>query len=255
MFRPRIIPVLLIKDKGLVKSVKFKNHHYIGDPINAAKIYSNLRADELIILDIEASNQKRLIDINLIKELGEETNMPLSVGGGIKTLDDIRLLLESGAEKVIINTHAIENPNFIREASKTFGSSTICVCIDVKKNIFSKENVFINNGEKSTPLNPLKAAILMEKNGAGEIIIQSINHDGTMNGYDLKLIKEISKNVSIPVVALGGASSLENISDTYKNTKVSGLAAASIFVYRDIQKGVLINYPNREKKMNLFKKL
>lgn len=245
MFRPRIIPVLLLKNLALVKSVQFKNHKYIGDPINAVRIFNDLKADELVFLDIEASKENRLISLDFVKNVGEEANMPFGVGGGIKTLDDIQSVISAGAEKAIINTTAAQNHDFIREASGTFGSSTIVVCIDVKKKLFRGERTWILGGSRSTNYSPLDFARLMEQNGAGEIIIQSIERDGMMEGYDIELIKSISTAVSIPVVALGGAGKKDHLIDAYKNGYANGLAAGSLFVYQGSKRGVLINYPDK----------
>ena len=162
MFRPRIIPVLLLKDEALVKSVQFKNHNYIGDAINAVRIFNDLRADELVFLDIEASKQGRLISLDFVKDVGEEANMPFAVGGGIKSIEDIKSIINAGAEKVIINTTAMTNPNFVREAADYFGSSTIVVCIDVKKKLFKGNVTWSLSGTKSTGLTPIETA---KKNG------------------------------------------------------------------------------------------
>lgn len=245
MFRPRIIPVLLLKNLALVKSIQFKNHKYIGDPINAVRIFNDLKADELVFLDIEASKENRLVSLEFVKNVGEEANMPFAVGGGIRSIEDIRTIISAGAEKVIINTHAAENPDFIKEASDIFGSSTIVVCIDVKKKFLRGERTWVLSGSRSTDYTPLEFAELMEKNGAGEIIIQSIEKDGMMEGYDIDLIKSISTAVSIPVVALGGAGDLGDLDKAYKNGYANGLAAGSIFVYQGTKRGVLISYPDK----------
>ena len=246
MFRPRIIPVLLLKDQGLVKSVKFKNYNYIGDPINAVRIYNELKADELVFLDILATKENRTMPLELIKDIGEEANMPFAVGGGIQTVESIQEIIKAGAEKVVINSYAVENPDFIKEASEMFGSSTITVCIDVKKNLFGKASVYLQSENKSTNLSPKDFAQLMEEKGAGEIIIQSVDKDGTMKGYDLDLIKQISEAVSIPVVALGGAKDIQDLKKAYHTAYASAMAAGSMFVYLGTKKGVLINYPERE---------
>ena len=242
MFRPRIIPVLLLQGNALVKSKGFKDFRYIGDPINAVKVFNDLKVDELVFLDIEATKEKRTISTELVSQVGEEANMPFAVGGGIKNLDEIQNIIAKGAEKVIINTCAVENPKFIREASDNFGSSTIVVCIDVKKKFFSGEVVWRNSGSKSSKYSPKDFAKIIEENGAGEIIIQSIDKDGTMSGYDLDLVKEISTAVAIPVVALGGAGNLEHMIEAYKKGFASALAAGSLFVFQGPNKGVLINY-------------
>jgi len=245
MFRPRIIPVLLLKKQALVKSVRFGKHRYIGDPINAVKIFNDLRADELVFLDIEASSQGRLISLDFVRDVGEEAHMPFSVGGGIRSLEDINCVLAAGAEKVVINTYAGIDPSFVQKASEAFGSSTVVVCIDVKKRLFGRSQAWLRNGSTATGLTPLEFAQMMEDNGAGEIIIQSIEKDGTMNGYDLELTRSIATAVKIPVVALGGAGTKEHLEDAYRDGRADGLAAGSMFVYRDAKRGVLINYPDK----------
>jgi cyclase len=177
--------------------------------------------------------------------VGEEANMPFAVGGGIRTIGDIRAIISEGAEKVIINTMAARNPEFIRQAADTFGSSTIVVCMDIKRNFFGKNQVCFLNGQKSTGVSPVEFAQVMEQKGVGELIVQSIDQDGMMNGYDLDLIRRISEAVTIPVVALGGAGSLADMHDAYKQSYANGLAAGSMFVYHGARKGVLINYPDK----------
>jgi cyclase len=245
MFRPRIIPVLLLRNQGLVKSIAFKNHRYIGDPINAVKIFNDLKADELVFLDILASKKNRTISLDFVKNVGEEANMPFAVGGGIKTLENIRKIISAGAEKIIVNTNAAKDPEFIHDASETFGSSTIVVCIDVKKKFLGKEETWILGGSKSTGRNPVEFAQQMEDRGAGEIIIQSIDLDGTMRGYDIPLIRKISEAVSIPVIALGGAGNIQHMKQAYLNGFANGLAAGSLFVYHGARNGILINYPEK----------
>jgi imidazole glycerol-phosphate synthase subunit HisF len=253
MFRPRIIPVLLLRGKGLVKTIQFKDHRYIGDPINAVKIFNDLKADELVFLDIMASKENRMISLDLIQKFGEETNMPFAVGGGISNLNQIQKILNSGAEKVIINTHAAKDPDFIREAADTFGSSSIAICIDVKKNFLGKVQTWTMGGTKPNRISPVDFAKFMQDKGIGEIIVQSIERDGMMQGYDIELIKLISKAVSIPVVALGGAGNLEHMKQAYKEAYANGLGAGSMFVYHGARNGILINYPDRKEINHLFK--
>jgi cyclase len=246
MFRPRVIPVLLLKNKGLVKTVRFDKSRYIGDPINAVRIFNDHKADELAFLDILASKENRLISIDFVRDVGEEANMPFSVGGGIKSIDDIRKIINAGAEKVIINSFAAQNPDFISAAADAFGSSTIVVCIDVKKKIFGGMQTYIIGGSKATGYNPLEFAQLMQEKGAGEIIIQSIEKDGMMDGYDIELIINITSNLTIPVIALGGAGNIDHLKEAYHIGKAGGLAAGSMFVYHGSKKGVLINYPEKK---------
>ncbi len=245
MFRPRIIPVLLLKNQALVKSKKFADYNYIGDAINAVRLFNDLKCDELVFLDIDASVQNRQVSLEFVKDVGEEANMPFSVGGGIKTIDDIRKIIKSGAERVIIGTTAVQNPDFIYEASQEFGSSTITVCIDVKRKILGGYQVNYLNGKKNSGLSPYEFAQIMQEKGAGEIIIQSIDKDGTMQGYDIDLIKKISTSVTIPVVALGGAGNIDHLKEAYVSAGATGLAAGSLFVYHGAKRGVLINYPER----------
>lgn len=245
MFRPRVIPVLLLKGTALVKSVKFKDHRYIGDPINAVKIFNDLRADELVFLDISATKERRLIDLGFVREVGEEANMPFAVGGGIRTLEDIRRIIEAGAERVVLNTVAAENPEFVRQAADAFGSSTIAVCVDVKKKWFGAATTWSAGGTRASGQTPVEFAKQATQFGAGEIIIQSIERDGTMQGYDLQLVRSVSEAVPVPVVALGGAGSLVHLQQAYVEGFASGLAAGSLFVYHGPKKGVLINYPER----------
>lgn len=246
MFRPRIIPVLLLNNDHLVKSKNFRDYRYIGDPINAVRIFNEFMADELVFLDVTATKNNRVISLDLIKDIGEEANMPFCVGGGIRALSQIKEIISAGAEKVIIGSYAIINPDFVKQASDEFGTSTITVCIDVKKKPFGKEQVWSVNGSKASGLDPLLFAQLMEKNGAGEIIVQSIENDGKMKGYDLNLIKRISENVNIPTVALGGAGTLDDFKKAYTEAHATGLAAGSLFVYYGPNKGVLINYPEKQ---------
>lgn len=245
MFRPRIIPVLLLKNLALVKSVRFRKHKYIGDPINAVGIFNDLRADELVFLDIEASRNNRLISVDFVRTVGEEAHMPFAVGGGVRSIDDIRSLLKAGAEKVVINTYAGEKPEFIKQASETFGSSAIVVCIDVNKRVFQGQKTWMSCGSRSTGLSPVDFAQLMEANGAGELIVQSIERDGTMSGYDIDLISSVAKAVNVPVVALGGAGSKADLIEAYRQGNANGVAAGSLFVYQSAKRGVLINYPER----------
>ncbi|HAF30098.1 MAG TPA: imidazole glycerol phosphate synthase subunit HisF [Bacteroidales bacterium] len=252
MFRPRVMPILLLKGMGLVKSVKFKDYRYIGDPINAVKIFNDLKADELVFLDILASKEKRSISLDFVRKVGDEANMPFAVGGGIRTIQDIKDIINAGAEKVIINTYAAESPDFIQEASAVFGSSTIVVSIDVKKKLFGKKQVYVLGGRKSTGLDPVSFAKLMEEKGAGEIIINSIENDGLMTGYDLGLVREVSEAVTIPVVAAGGAGIMEDFKKAVEESYASAVAAGSMFVYFGPRRAVLINYPTQEELKKQF---
>jgi cyclase len=249
MYRPRIIPVLLLGKNGLVKSTSFSNYKYIGDPLNAVQIFNDFHADELIFLDIYATRQNRTIPLDLIKNVGEEAHMPFAVGGGIKTIKDIRDIINAGAERIVVNTAAGLNPDFINEAAGNFGSSTIAVSIDVKNDFWGNEKVWIKNGSKALPYTPVAFAQLMEEKGCGEIIIHAVKRDGMMTGYDIDLIKKISEAVKIPVVALGGAGCLQHMQAAYKGGYANGLAAGSMFVYQGLNQGVLLNYPQTKNLM------
>ena len=243
MFRPRIIPVLLLQEDVLVKSVRFRNPRYIGDPINAVRLFNSMAADEILFLDINATSRGRCLSLELVRQIGEEAHMPFGVGGGFRNVDDIRAAIRAGAEKVVLNTAAVEVPGLVYEAAQTFGASSVAVCIDVFKPRFGKEQVFIRAGRKATGISPVDYACRMRDEGAGEIIVQSIRRDGAMQGYDLDLLRRISEAVSIPVVALGGAGSVQHLRDGYEEGMASALAAGSLFVYQGPRKGVLINYP------------
>lgn len=245
MFRPRVIPVLLLRRGGLVKTEGFGKPRYIGDPINAVRIFNDHRADELVFLDILATREGRLIPLDFVRNVGEEANMPFAVGGGIRTLVDIRNILSAGAEKVVLNSFAAENPAFIAQAADSFGSSTITVCIDVQQKRFGGLRTWTVGGTRATAYAPEEFAQLAEQKGAGEIIVQSILRDGKMEGYDLDLISRVSEAVTIPVVALGGAGRLDDLRRAYHETHASGLAAGSMFVFHGPKRGVLINYPDR----------
>ena len=231
-------------NNALVKSKVFTDYKYIGDPMNAVKIFNDSHADELIFLDIKATKENRLISSELVRKIGEEAHMPFTVGGGIKDIIDIRNLIHAGAERVMINSSAGLRPDFIREAADTFGSSTIVVCMDVKKDFWKNEKVWLNNGRKSLNYCAVEYARLIESKGAGEIIVQSIKRDGMMNGYDIDLIKQVAEAVKIPVVALGGAGTMKHMEEAFIKSHVNGLAAASMFIYQGKKQGVLINYPD-----------
>jgi len=252
MFRPRIIPCLLLKNKGLVKSIKFKNYRYIGDPMNAVRIFNEHEADELIFLDILASQEKRMIRLDLVKKIGEEAFMPFAVGGGISTIEQMRDILKVGAEKIIINTSAVRNPELIKNAVSEFGSSTIVVSIDVKRNFLKKERIWLYGGRKSTSYDPIEFAKFAAEMGAGELMINSIDRDGSMSGYDIDLIRSISDSVDIPVIACGGAGNLDDMKKGYEEGHASALAAGSLFVYHGDRRAVLINYPNKQDIKELF---
>lgn len=245
MLRPRIIPCLLVREKGLVKTVKFSEGKYVGDPLNAVKIFNEKEVDELMILDIDATTNNREPDFELIRNIAIESRMPLCYGGGVKTVEQAKKIISLGAEKVAISSAAIENPQIISQIAKAVGTQSVVVVIDVKyRGVFKKAEVVIYNGSKPTGLHPFEFAKKCEELGAGEIVVNSVDRDGMMIGFDNKLIKEIREAISIPMTILGGASSLDDISSAIKNFGVIGVAAGSLFVFKGKYKAVLINYPN-----------
>ncbi len=250
----RVIPVLLIKDGGLVKSIKFKNHKYVGDPINAVKIFNEKEVDEIVILDISASKEKKAPNIKMITEIAGEAFMPLSYGGGISSIEEVKNILYQGVEKVIFNSSAINKPNLITETATRFGSSSTVVSIDVKKNIWGQYKVFGLNGQKNTGIDVVEFAKNMENMGAGEIFLNSIDRDGTFSGYDIPLIRTISDKVTIPVIACGGAKSEVDLAQAINEGNASGVAAGSMFVFQGIHRAVLISYPNWKEIQSQFNK-
>jgi cyclase len=247
MFRPRIIPVLTLKGKGLVKTIKFdkKGARYIGDPINAVHIFNDLEADELIFLDITATIENRCISAGLVKIIGEEAYMPFAVGGGITNIKQIHQLISAGAEKVIINTSCFKTPGLISEASRQFGNQSIVAAIDIKKNLFGKYKIYINDGSKLVDIDIESHIKKLEEMGIGELFINSIDRDGTMTGYDLDLVKNISDMVRVPVIACGGAGELSDLARVTRQAKASAASAGSLFVYHGSRNAVLINYPDK----------
>lgn len=246
MYRPRLIPVLLIDGTHAVKTVRFKRRIDLGDPVNTVSLFNAFRVDELVLLDIDASRSGRTISPSLLADIASEAKMPFSVGGGIRTLEDIRRVLSAGAEKVVVSSIAAQRPEFVREAADRFGSSSIIVCMDVRTTLFGKAVVCIESGKRKLPTAPRDFARRMEEMGAGELIVQSIDNDGMMTGYDKPLLADISASLSIPVIALGGAGRLDHCLEAYGSTHVSALAAGSLFVFQNADRGVLINYPTRD---------
>ncbi|OQX21576.1 MAG: imidazole glycerol phosphate synthase subunit HisF [Candidatus Altiarchaeales archaeon A3] len=246
MLNIRVIPVLLLRNKGLLKTVEFKEGKYIGDPINAVKIFNEKEVDELIFLDITASKEQREPNFEVIRDIATECFMPFGYGGGIKTIQHIKKLFSLGVEKAVINSYAIENPSFIKEASDFFGSQSIVVSIDVKKSLMGKYKVYNCSKNKLTDLDPVEFSIKMESLGCGEIFLNSVDRDGTMKGYDIDLIKKVTNEVNIPVIACGGAGKLEDFRDAVKQGNASAVAAGSLFVFHGKYKAVLINYPSQE---------
>jgi imidazole glycerol-phosphate synthase subunit HisF len=254
--RIRVIPVLLIQNAGLVKSIQFKKHQYVGDPINAVKIFNEKEVDEIVILDISATQSKRVPNIQQIAEITGEAFMPLAYGGGITRLEEIKEILYEGAEKVVLNTSALDDPQLIARAAQRFGNQSIVVSIDVQKNWLGQYKVYRNNGTKNTGINPVELARQVAELGAGEIMLTSIDRDGTFGGYDLDLLKQVTQAVDIPVIACGGAAEVQDFQQAVFIGGASAVAAGSMFVYQRPHRAVLISYPSQQElKEKLFSQL
>jgi len=253
MLRPRIIPCLLVTNGGLVKTVNFKNPKYVGDPINAVKIFNEKEVDELIVLDIDATIKNTEPDYRMISNLAAECRMPLCYGGGIKTVKQIERVIALGVEKVSISSSAVKTPNLISEAAKCVGSQSVVVVMDVKKSgIRRRYEVYTNNGTKGTGLDPAEVARRVEDYGAGEVVVNSIDSDGEMKGYDLELISKVREAITLPLTVLGGAGSIQDMNDLITHFGIIGAAAGSLFVFKGKYRAVLINYPIPSEKELLY---
>lgn len=245
MRRIRVIPVLLIQNKGLVKSVKFKNYKYVGDPINAVKIFNEKEVDEICLLDISASKNNRIPDFDHISEIVSEAFMPLSYGGGINDIDHADRLFYAGVEKLTVNKSFHYNPELVEKIAARYGSQSISVSIDSGKNWLGSNYAYINNGKTKTKYTPLELAVKAEDHGAGEILLNSISRDGTYQGYELDLIEKITSKVKIPLVVCGGAGNLDDFVEAIR-AGASAVAAGSMFVFQRPNQAVLISYPSVE---------
>lgn len=245
MYHNRIIPCLLLSGQGLVKTINFKNRRYLGDPINAVHIYNDSEVDELIFLDINATKEQREPDYEYLSKIAQQCFMPLCYGGGVKSISEIRRLFEIGFEKIAINSSLHYNPEILMEASDTFGSQSIVGAMDVKTVKHGKKSVYVCNGKLNTKTDPIEYAKKLEQLGAGELFVNSIDNDGMMAGYDLDMIEKISQTVNIPVIACGGAGSLQDCRKAV-DAGASAVAAGSLFVYWGRKRAVLINYPDKE---------
>ena len=243
--RIRVIPSLLLSEGGLVKTVRFKSPKYVGDPINAVKIFNDKEVDELVFLDIDATAQKRGPNMALIREIATECFMPLGYGGGITTVEEVKAILKAGVEKVVINSALAGNANLLQEAASLFGSQSIVASMDVGKNLFGKYQVYTQNGKKNVSSDPVAYAQQMEAAGAGEILLNAIHQDGTYGGYDLELIRRVAAAVQVPVIACGGARHVQDFADAVK-AGASAVSAGSMFVFHGPHRAVLINFPTQE---------
>jgi cyclase len=253
MLRPRIIPSLLIQDNGLVKTVNFKNPKYVGDPINAVKIFNEKEVDELAVFDIDATVLGKEPNYSLIERLANQSMMPLCYGGGVKTIEQAQKIFSFGIEKIALSSSVLNNPSLITQIADRVGGQSVIVVLDIKKKLLGGYEIYTHNGKKSTGLNPFKFVEDAQKLGAGEIIINSIDRDGMMKGYDLELIAKIRERITIPLTVLGGAGSLNDIEKVIDAHGVIGVAAGSLFVFKGPYKAVLINYPSQIEKDMIFK--
>jgi len=245
MLHIRIIPCLQLINESLVKTVNFGKYGYIGDPINTVRIFNELEVDELCFLDIRATLEKRQPNFRILHEIADECFMPLAYGGGVKDADTARKILSIGFEKIVLNTAAYTNPKLVSEIANYSGVQSVVVSIDVKKNIFGKYQVFICDGTKKVSIDPIEYALKLEKLGAGELLITSMDKDGTWAGFDLDILNKISNTVNIPVIANGGAGNVNHIMDVINNTKISAVALGSMVLYQGKDLGVLVNFPDK----------
>lgn len=252
MLRTRIIPCLQLIDESLVKTVKFKNQGYIGDPINTVRIFNELEVDELCFLDIRATLEKRMPNFKILKEIADECFMPLSYGGGIKDANTAQKILSMGFEKVVLNTAAFDDKNLVKKISEYSGNQSVIGSIDVKKNFWGKYQVFISDGTKKVDIDVISWAQELETLGAGELLITSMDQDGTWAGYDNDLILLITNAVRVPVIANGGAGNVNHIGDVVKKGGASAVALGSMVVYQKKDMGVLVNFPDKNALLNVL---
>jgi len=252
MLYHRAIPCLLLSNGGLVKTRKFKNGVYVGDPINVIRIFNEKEVDELVLLDIRASLEKRPPNYALLTEIASECFMPLAYGGGITSIDQIRTLLRLGIEKVVLNTALNRDPNFVKEAVAAFGSQAIVASIDVRRKLFNRREVMTLAGTEATGLDPVEAALKAEELGVGEILLTSIDAEGSMEGYDIDLLAKVSQSVNVPVIASGGAGKLEDFRSAVNEGHASAVSAGSMFVFYGPHRAVLITYPEYRELCALF---
>lgn len=253
MLRPRISPCLLVRNNGLVKTQGFGQPKYVGDPINAVRIFNEKEVDEIVVLDIDATAQGREPDAAMIRNLAAECRMPLCYGGGVKTVEQFAQIIELGVEKVAVSSAAVADPALVSGAARMVGGQSVVVVMDVKRDPKSGGyEVWTHNATRPTGLDPGEFARRMEDAGAGEIVVNSIDRDGMMKGYDLELAKRVRDAISLPMTMLGGAGSLADIQALIQDFGIIGASAGSLFVFKGVYRAVLINYPSRRDKMRLL---
>lgn len=246
MLRTRIIPTLLLRNESLVKTVRFGKFTYVGDPCNTVRIFNELEVDELLFLDITATLEKRSPNLRVLADIASECFMPLGYGGGIKSVDDAKAVFDIGFEKITVNTHAMESPNFISQLASKYGSQAVMASIDIKKDFWGCYQVRTHSGQQASKPNPVEWAKELESLGAGEILLTSIDREGTWEGFDLDLVKSVTEAVNIPVIAHGGAGTESHIDEVVRLSGASAVALGSMVVFQKKDMGVLINFPNRE---------
>jgi cyclase len=250
MLRTRVIPCLQLIDESLVKTVKFGNHGYIGDPINTVRIFNELEVDELCFLDIRATIEKRKPNFKILAEIANECFMPLSYGGGVSDADTAKQILSIGFEKIVLNSAAYSYPELVKEIANYSGNQSVVGSIDVKKNIWGKYNIYSHDGTKKQDIEPIEWAKRLEDLGAGELLVTSIDRDGTWSGFDIEIMKKIADAVKIPVIANGGAGNIDHIEEIIKKSSISAVALGSMVVYQSKGYGVLVNFPDKTELKN-----
>jgi len=246
MLKTRVIPCLQLIGDSLVKTIKFRNPSYIGDPINTVRIFNELEVDELCFLDIRATIEKRAPNIEVLQQIANECFMPLSYGGGIKDFETARTIMSIWFEKLVINTQSYYNPEFITQLSRHFGAQAVIASIDIKKNILGKYNVYVSDGSEKIEVQVIEYAKRLEKAGAGEILLTAMDKDGTWSGFDIEIIRKVSQAVSVPVIANGGAGNISHIEEAVKNGHASAVCLGSMIVYQQKGMGVLVNFPDKQ---------
>lgn len=252
MHKVRIIPVLLLREWGLEKSIRFRDPVYVGSPINAARVFNGRNVDELILLDIIATQQRRGPMLPIISQIAEEAFMPITVGGGLRDCDTIRDLLQAGADRVVINTAAVEQPSLVSAAADRFGSQCVVVSIDMQRHTDGSYEVFTHGGRQPTGLDPVAHALAMQARGAGEILLTSIEHDGMLDGFDLAGTRRVADALTIPLIACGGAGSVKHLAEAVELGHASAVAAGAFFLFFGARRTVLITYPSDDELLAYF---
>lgn len=252
MLTTRVIPALLLRDDSLVKTVQFGKYTYVGDPCNTLRIFNELEVDELLLLDITTTSAGRPPNLNILSEIADECFMPLGYGGGIRSVDQAKAIFDIGFEKVAINSYAVERPDFVTDLARHFGSQAVIASIDVSSSMWGRKRVSIHSGRKHTRLDPVAWAREVESRGAGEILLTSIDREGTWRGFDLELVRTVSEAVGVPVIAHGGAGRVDHISEVVKLAGASAVALGSMIVFQSKGMGVLVNFPDRKQLERIF---